>query len=148
MTVRQRLCDALYAAGRIKEAGEALLNIVSYFDDDVYMAEPVISWFSGRSCCLVRSLYTRHSATVLLQRCLSTNNIDNTTLSTLLLRVWVKLLLRGGSWNDALAVARNVSIFFYSGAPRCLDTPLVCSLRLRDSQFIRPFVIISKRSTR
>ena len=53
MTVRQRLCGALYAAGRIKEASEALLNIVSFFDEDVYMAEPVISWFSGRSCCLV-----------------------------------------------------------------------------------------------
>ena len=63
MTVGQRLCDALYAAGRIKEAGEALLNIVSFFDEDVYMAESVISWFSGRLCCLVPSLYTRHSAT-------------------------------------------------------------------------------------
>ena len=53
MTVRQRLCDALCAAGRIKEAGKALLNMLIFFDEDVYMAEPVISWFSGRSCCLV-----------------------------------------------------------------------------------------------
>ena len=148
MTVRQRLCDALHAAGRIKKAGDVLLNIVSFFNEDVYMAEPVISWLSGRPCCLVRSLYSRHSATDFLQRCLSTDNSDDTTLSMPLLRVWVKLLLRGSSWNDALGAARDVSAALCSGTPRLLDTPLVCSLRPRDSQSIGPFVIISKRSTR
>ena len=133
MTVRQRLCDALYAAGHIKEAGEALLNIVSFFDEDVYMAEPVISWFSGRSCCLVPSLYNRHSATDFLQRCLSSENSDDTTLPTLPLREWVKLQLRGGSWNDALAAARCVSIAFCSGTPPLLDTPFLCRLRPQDS---------------
>ena len=144
MTVRQRLCDALCAAGRIKEAGEALLNMVNFFDEEVYMAEPVISWFSGRSCCLVPSLYTRHSATDFLQRCLSSESSDDTILPTLPLREWVKLQLRGGSWNGVLAAARRVSITFCPGAPRCLDAPLVCSSRPRDSQFIGSFVIISK----
>ena len=53
MTVRQRHCDALYAAGRVKEAGEALLNIVNFFDEDIYMAEPVVTWLSGELYCLV-----------------------------------------------------------------------------------------------
>ena len=148
MTVGQRLCDALYAAGRIKEAGEALLNIVSFFDEGVYMAESVISWFSGRLCCLVPSLYTRHSATDFLQRCLSTENSYDTTLPTPPLNEWVKLQLRGCSWNDALAAAHDVTITLCSGIPRWPDALLVCSSRPRDSQFIRPFVIISKRSAR
>ena len=47
LRVRQGLCDVLHAAGCIKEAGEALLNIVSFFDEDVYMADPVVAWLSG-----------------------------------------------------------------------------------------------------
>ena len=35
--VRQGLCGALYAAGRIKEAAESLLNIVNTVDYDIYM---------------------------------------------------------------------------------------------------------------
>ena len=144
MTVRQRLCEALHAAGRIEEAGEALLNIVKFFDQDVYRAEPVITWLSSRSCCPSPSLCIRRFATDFLQRCLSTENTDNLILPALLLREWVKLQLACGSWNDALTAACDVSISSCSGA-RCLDTPLVCSLRSRDSQFIGPSVITSKR---
>ena len=146
--VRQCLCDALYAAGRIKEAGEALLNIVNFFDEDVYMAEPVVTWLSGELYCLVSAPCARCLATDFLRRCLSTENSDDTTLPTPPLREWVKLQLRGSSWNDAVAVACNVSISSCSSAPCCLDTPLVCSLRPRDLQFIGPFVIISKSSAR
>ena len=53
MMVRQCLCDALYAAGRIKEAGEALLNIVNFFNEDDYMAEPVVAWLSGELYSLI-----------------------------------------------------------------------------------------------
>ena len=132
MTVQQRLCDALYTAGHIKEASEALLNIVSFFSKGVYMAEHAISWFSGRSCCLVHSLYTPHSATDFLSQCFSSKNNDDTTLPTLPLREWVKLQLRGSSWNNALAAACCVSITFCSGIPPWLDTPFLCSLWSQD----------------
>ena len=145
MTVRQRLCDALHAAGRIEEAGKALLNTVNFFDQGVYMAEPVITWLSGRPRCLVSSLCIRRFATDFLNRCLSAENADNSILPTPPLRVWVKLQLTGGScqWDDALAAARDVSISFCSGA-RQPDTPLVYSLWSQDSQFIGLSVIILK----
>ena len=121
MMVRQRLCDALHAAGRIEEAGEALLNIVNFFDEEVYMTEPVITWLSSGLYCLVSPPCIQPLATDFLQRCLSARNGDNTFLPTPPLRVWVKLQLRAGAWNDALAAARDASISFCSGAPRWLD---------------------------
>ena len=141
--VRQHLCDALHATGRIKEAGEALLDIVHSFPGVVYMAEPVVTWLSGRLCCLVSPLYIRHFATDSLQRCLSTERTDNSALPTPLLREWVQLQLEGGSWNDALTATRDVSISSCSGA--CwLDTPFLWSLRPRDLSFTGLFVIGSK----
>ena len=119
---RQRLCDALLVAGRTKEAGEALLNIVNFFDEEVYTAKPVVTWLSGRLYCLVSPPCIRRLATDFLQRYLSVRNGDNTFLPTPPLREWVKLQLAGGSWNDALAAARHVSILFCSGAPRWPDT--------------------------
>lgn len=35
--IQQRLCEALFAAGRTKKAGESLLNIVNTFDEKVYL---------------------------------------------------------------------------------------------------------------
>ena len=50
ITIWQRLCEALYAARRIKEAGESLLNIVNTVNEDVYITGPIITWISGKSC--------------------------------------------------------------------------------------------------
>ena len=47
ITVRQRLCEALYAAGRTREAGESLLKMVNTFDEGVYMGGPITKWVSG-----------------------------------------------------------------------------------------------------
>ena len=47
ITIRQRLCEALYAAGRTKEAGESLLKMVNTFDEAVYTSGPIIKWVSG-----------------------------------------------------------------------------------------------------
>jgi hypothetical protein len=47
ITVRQRLCEALYAAGRTKGASESLLQMVNTFDEEVYMSEPIAKWVSG-----------------------------------------------------------------------------------------------------
>ncbi|KAF8552355.1 hypothetical protein OG21DRAFT_1511593 [Imleria badia] len=90
ITVRQRLCEALYASGRVKEAGESLLNIANTVDEDVYMTGPIFTWITD-----------------FLKRCLSTENSDDTTLPTSLLTEWAKLQLTGGSWNDALTAARG-----------------------------------------
>ena len=54
---------------------------------------------------------------------------------TPLFREWAKSKLTSGSWRDALVVTPNVSIPFCSGALRWFDTPMVWSLRPRDSRF-------------
>ena len=68
--LRQRLCEALYAAGRIKEAGESLLDLVNTVDEDVYMTGPILTWVSGKSCYPAPALCIQHFATDFLQRCL------------------------------------------------------------------------------
>jgi len=58
--IRQRLCEALYAAGRTSEAGESLLQIVNTVDEEVYMRTSVTAWVSGEMCstCLF-SMYSK-----------------------------------------------------------------------------------------
>jgi tetratricopeptide (TPR) repeat protein len=121
ITVRQRLSEALYAAGRIKDAGESLLNIVNTVDEDVYMTGAIITWVSGKSRYPIPPLCIPHFPPDFLQRCLSTPESSvGTTLNspspTPLLREWAQSKLTGGSWRDALVTALNVSIFFCSGA--------------------------------
>ncbi|KAF8553229.1 TPR-like protein [Imleria badia] len=98
ITVQQRLCEALYAAGHINEAGESLLNIVNTVDEDVCMTEPIVSWVSDFS-----------------QRCLSVckNSLQKKSLSpfpTPLLREWAKFRLIGSSWRHSLAAARDFTV--------------------------------------
>ena len=116
ITVRQRLCEALYAAGRIKEAGESLLNIVNTVDEGVYMTEPIVTWVAGKLCYPVPPPCIRRFPTDSLQRCLSTpeSSADTTLHSPSLLMEWAKSILKGGSWRDALVAALNVSISFLS----------------------------------
>lgn len=52
LTIRQSLCEAVFAAGRIKEAGESLLIMIHAMDKDTYMTRPVRSWVSGELCSL------------------------------------------------------------------------------------------------
>ena len=47
ITVRQRLCVALYVAGRGKDADESLLEMVNNFDEEVYTSELITKWVSG-----------------------------------------------------------------------------------------------------
>ena len=47
ITVRQRLCEALYVAGRRKDADKSLLEMVSSFDQEVYTNELTTKWVSG-----------------------------------------------------------------------------------------------------
>ena len=48
ITVWQRLSEALYVAGRRKDAEESLLERVNSFDE-VYTSEPLAEWVSGES---------------------------------------------------------------------------------------------------
>ncbi|KAF8557067.1 TPR-like protein [Imleria badia] len=108
ITIRQRHCEALYAAGHIKEAGKSLLDIVDTINKDVYTSGPIITWGSGMLCYAIASLCVRSFATDFLQRYLSNLqcNVDITT-PTPLLRGWAKLKLTGSSWEDALVIALN-----------------------------------------
>ena len=49
ITVRQRLCEALYIAGRRKDAEESLLEMVNSIDEEVYTSELITKWVSGES---------------------------------------------------------------------------------------------------
>ena len=49
ITVRQRICEALYLAGRRKDAAESLLEMVNSFDKEVYTSELITKWVSGES---------------------------------------------------------------------------------------------------
>ncbi|KAN0088012.1 WD40-repeat-containing domain protein, partial [Tylopilus felleus] len=46
IAVRQRLCEALYAAGRTKDSSEALLDMLNTFDEEIYMSAPITQWVS------------------------------------------------------------------------------------------------------
>ena len=48
-TIRQRLCEALYAGGRKKVARESLLEMVNTFCEEVYTTEPITKWVSRES---------------------------------------------------------------------------------------------------
>jgi hypothetical protein len=68
--LRQRLCEALYATSRIKEAAESVLNIVNTVDEDVYTTGPIVTWVSGKSCYL----FLRYAFDILPQ--ISRNNVS------------------------------------------------------------------------
>ena len=117
ITVRQRLCEALYAAGHIKEAGESLLNMANTVDEDVYRTGSIVTWVSGKLCYPIPLTCIRYLAIDFLQKCLSTPETSvDTTLDSLtptpLLREWAKVKSTGCSWRDALAATPDVSISF------------------------------------
>ena len=145
VTVRQRLCEALYAAGCIKEAGESLLDMANTTNEDVYMAGPIVTWVSGKLCYPVPLTCIRYLAVDFLQRCLSTpeSGVDTTLRSpspTPLLREWARSKLTGSSWREALVAALNVSI-------SCFLVPFV-GLTLRSSGVYSPEVHDLLRSLR
>ena len=49
ITIWQRLCEALYGAGRRKDAEESLLEMVNSCHEEVYTTELVTKWVSGES---------------------------------------------------------------------------------------------------
>jgi hypothetical protein len=66
---------------------------------------------------------------------------------TPLLREWAKATLVSGEWKDVLVVTASVSIPFFSGTPHELDTLMVCSLHVPESQSIGSYVNVWKQLT-
>ena len=56
--IRQRLCDSLYAAGRMKDAGESLLKMTNTIDEEGSMSDPFIKWVSGEFMFYLFVCYT------------------------------------------------------------------------------------------
>ena len=153
--IQKQLCEALYAAGRRKDAGESLLRMVSIVDEEVNVSGPIATWKSGELCSACVCAMHLKFHTDFVQRCLFTRESSGDVASEghddvlfhELLREWAKIKLTSGSWKDALDGAVNVSIislYYTSG----VGTPLVCSVWLQILRFIGPSVNDSKRSTR
>ena len=45
--IRQRLCEALYASGHAKRAGESLLEMTRLFNQEIYSSRDITRWISG-----------------------------------------------------------------------------------------------------
>ena len=157
ITIQQRFCEALFAAGRTKEAGEFVLRLVN---QEVDMMEPMKTWVSGELLPHLSShhIFFLNITTDFVQRCLQTpGNIDNTSGDAInsakaqvsqetshptpLSREWARSRLMTGSWKDALTAAAGVSMHLLS-IHRVLDDPLSRSLRSRDSRSIRSYASI------
>ncbi|KAF8547208.1 hypothetical protein OG21DRAFT_1501672 [Imleria badia] len=115
ITVQQRLCEALYAAGRTKEAGEFLLEMLNAVDEEGYISGPIATWVSDFA-----------------QQCLSTPESSDDAISmaprdgtrspflTPLLSLWAKLKLTSSPWKDALVAAAGFTI------PRFISYRAIC----------------------
>jgi tetratricopeptide (TPR) repeat protein len=97
ITVRQRLCEALYAAGRKMDASESLLELVNTFDEEVNSSVPVTKWVSD---------FTK--------QCLSTIENDNDAVSnatsTPFLRQWAKSTLASAAWRDVMVASASFTL--------------------------------------
>lgn len=158
ITIHQRLCEALYVAGRVKDASDILLKMVNTFDEEVCMSGPIAKWISGALILIVRFRSIQHFSADSTQQCLSTppndcvpNAAPQGILATLnatptpLLREWAKAVLTTCEWKDALVVSADVSTSNSLGADHWIDH--VCSSHSPELQYIRFCVSASKRST-
>ncbi|KAF8119873.1 hypothetical protein EV363DRAFT_1378544 [Boletus edulis] len=108
ITIRQRLCEALYAAGRTMDAGKSLLELVDTFGDDVCMGGSMAEWISGftHKCLSNPEINGATSKTI------SNNNLSmrratlDPQIHTPLLRVWVKATLVNRSWKGSTSSIR------------------------------------------
>ncbi|KAF8119879.1 hypothetical protein EV363DRAFT_1378598 [Boletus edulis] len=123
ITIRQRLCEALYAAGRTMDAGKSLLELVDTFGDDVCTNGSMVEWISDftHKCLSSPEINNATSETI------PNNNVSmrratlDPQIHTPLLRVWVKATLAKRSWKDALATASSVFI-----VPRFIAYRVIC----------------------
>ncbi|KAF8433934.1 hypothetical protein L210DRAFT_2684164 [Boletus edulis BED1] len=110
ITIRQCLCEALYAMGRTMDAGESLLEIVNALDEKAYNDVPITKWISDFTQQYLSTFENdghaasnpsgdgdprRPHATV------------NSQTPILLLREWAKAILASGEWRGALVASAN-----------------------------------------
>ncbi|KAF8546776.1 hypothetical protein OG21DRAFT_1527604 [Imleria badia] len=95
ITLQQRICEALYAAGRTEDALEYLLNLVTALDKEVYMSQPIVTHDAPR-----------HGDTPAFQAPLNSAT-SITLLRGWVLRKWAKEKLPDGSWKSALVTAAS-----------------------------------------
>ena len=126
ITVRQRLCEALYVASRRKDAEESLLEMVNTFDEEVYTSELVTKWVSGESILYPLVFHPFKTSADFTHQYLFASESDGDAVSTPtedvnmvmvlatptpLLREWAKAKLAHHSWKDALLSTDDVSPF-------------------------------------
>ncbi|KAF8553290.1 hypothetical protein OG21DRAFT_1267989 [Imleria badia] len=100
MMIGQRLCEALYAAGRTKDAGECFLKLVN-IEDVPDSSGPIstewVSDFTHRYLSASESDANRHRSLLMLQATFNS--------STSILNEWAKATLASRSWKDSLVAA-------------------------------------------
>ncbi|KAF8554675.1 hypothetical protein OG21DRAFT_1508679 [Imleria badia] len=104
ITVQQYLCDALYAAGCIKDAGDSLLKMLNTVDEAVYMRGPLIEWVSDWTHRYLSAPQSEGDA--------ASNSAQHyeTPTPTPLLREWAKATLANGEWQDALVSTASFTL--------------------------------------
>ena len=127
ITVRQRLCETLYAAGRRKDAAESLLEMINSCDKEVHTSELITKWVSGESTLATCVPCIQNFSADFTHQCLSAPESNGDAASTPtedanmvtvhatptpLLREWAKAKLAHYSWKEALFSAVDVSIAF------------------------------------
>ncbi|KAH0838774.1 hypothetical protein J3R83DRAFT_7149 [Lanmaoa asiatica] len=113
ITIRQRLCEALYVASRTKEAGESLLEMVNVFDREVYMSETVTKWvsdFTQRCLSAPESSDDAASKAPRHNRAQTLYATPHSLTPPPLLREWAKATLSSGSWKDALVASVSLMV--------------------------------------
>jgi hypothetical protein len=111
-------------------------------EGEIYLIGPMTEWVSGESMCYLSAVHLTFLSDF-THRCLSAPGSDDDAPTpraaldsptvTPLLRVWVRATLARCSWKDALVAATSVSIFFFPGTPRRIDTLMVCSSHFPES---------------
>ncbi|KAF8123581.1 hypothetical protein EV363DRAFT_1356177 [Boletus edulis] len=106
--IQQRLCEALYTVGRIKDAGESLLEMVNTLEDKVYTSVPITKWVSDFARQCLSTLENDGHATSNAPQQANPSMLHatvNLRAPTPVLEVWAKATLVGSEWKDALAAA-------------------------------------------
>ncbi|KAN0094879.1 hypothetical protein V8E55_003166 [Tylopilus felleus] len=110
ITIRQRLCETLYAGGRKKVARESLLEMVNTFGEKVYTTESITKWVSHfTEQCLSAPESAGNTALSAVTQDTDTSSLYAT--ATPLLREWAKARLSHDSWKDVLRSTFVVSRF-------------------------------------